>query len=119
MKLNTPIFNSESKDFDASISIEGKIHNLTICDFSIEEEIKAANLAERIYKWLEINLNASKIYAASILTELKNDAWLDENEMPITHAKFVDTITFDEIIAFSEEVSKFFLTTMTFFGDIL
>jgi len=117
MTLNNPIFNSESKDFDASIFIGDKTHNLTLSDFSVDEEIKAANLADKIYKWLKVNLDTTKIYAASLLTELKNDSWLEENEIPLTQTKFAETIIFDGIIAFSEgSFQIFFYDNDIFWG---
>ena len=117
MTLNKPIFNIETNDFDASIFITDKTHNLTLSDFSVDEEIAAASLADKIYKWLKVNLNAAKIYAASLLTELKNDTWLDENQTPLTQTEFAETIIFDGIIAFSEgSFQIFFYDNDIFFG---
>ena len=102
MTIDKLTFQKESNDFVAYFSIADNQHSMTLCDFSEKQEAQAEVLANKILKWLETNLDKSKLFAATELIELKNETWLEEDEEPINESKFVGMIKFSDVTAFAD-----------------
>jgi hypothetical protein len=102
MKFDKFSFDEESKDFETEVIYNNEPFGLTLCDFGQSEIDRATVLATGICSWLEKNFEEVRQFAASQLTRLKNDSWLEEDQQPINEASFAATIELDGIIAFSK-----------------
>lgn len=117
MSLRSLEYSLESDAFEAEVIIDGKSHNMTILDFSRDQEDEVRQMCDAIVDWLKGNLNHCKWFAASQLLTLKNDSWLQEDEMPLTEEQFAQKIIFDGIYAFSDgSFEVFFLDNDIFWG---
>ena len=109
-------FSQESDCFETTLTLNSQSHSMTICDFKEAESSQAKMLALKLKTWLEENLGKSKEYAASKLVKLKNENWLSEHEEPINQNKFIETIEFDGINAFSEGGLEIYFKDHGLFG---
>lgn len=109
-------FNDSTDDFETFLTFNSKSYDFSICDFDKNDYGQAKALALKIKEWLENNLSKAKEYAASKLLKLKNENWLSEQEKPLSLSKFLETIEFDGILAFSEGSFEIYFNDHDLFG---
>lgn len=102
MRIENLNFDKNSKNFETEFHLSDEKYFLTLCDFKENEIEKATQFAGKIVKWLNININKVKPYAASEMLEIKNDTWLEEDQDPITTSEFVEGISMEGVTAFSD-----------------
>jgi len=102
MILDRMLFNSGTGNFEVSVIDSDKTFFIRLSDFKENEKDNAFALSSDICEWVKSNLNAVKNFCASKLLSLKNETWLDEEEEPLSEKEFVQKITLDSIIAFSD-----------------
>lgn len=100
--INNLVFDKVTGNFTATI-IDGKNeYGLTIADFSANDKADAEILANNIGALLPMNLDKIKAYAAGVLTALKNEDWLEDNELPLDETDFAGRIKLESILAFAD-----------------
>jgi len=109
-------FNKETDCFEGSLILNNKSYDLSVSDFEINERAKAEILAIKISGWIKVNLEKSKEFVAEKLLKLKNEDWLLENEKPLGREKFIESIEFDGILAFSGGNFEIYFKDNNLFG---
>ena len=110
MTIDKLVFNNDSENFEANTFLGDKSYTLVLCDFTQDEERNATVLANEISNWMDTNINPTKQYAATELLQLKNESWLEEDEVPLTESEFIENINIESILAFSNKSFKIFFT---------
>ncbi|MFT3822614.1 MAG: DUF2262 domain-containing protein [Chitinophagaceae bacterium] len=115
--MNKMTFNSKSDNFETTITVASQQSDLFICDVAASDTDKAAEIAGKVNNWLNENFDKIKAFAAEKLLDIKNDSWLEEDEIPLTSAAFANQIELDAITAFADgSLEIYFFDNDIFWG---
>ncbi len=91
-------YNEKYKWFECKIEDEFGSIDLHISDYGKDEITTAAKLSNEIISWYKINRGKIYDYAATDeLIQLKNETWLEEDEVEITREEFIERIRVQSI----------------------
>jgi hypothetical protein len=120
MKINITMgeakYDTASESFDYSLFLNTDSSTLSLSDFFQSELSQANQMAITIKNWLALNLERSKEFACSKLIDLRNDNWLQQNEVPVTKEEFLKKMKFDGINAFKDGGFEIYFTDSNLFG---
>lgn len=103
MTITKLTFDKASNCFETTISSDGNKLSFNLYDFAKADEAKANELANKIINWLATNLEQTKAFAAKVLLETKNSAWVEEEgDAPLSEKEFIEALDLEGITAFSE-----------------
>lgn len=101
MTIDNLSFDKENENFEILFSFGEEQYMLTIYDLEADQETQAQKSAQDILTWLEEHIDTVKDFASTSLLETKNDAWLEDGETALTVEKFKQSISLDNVVAFS------------------
>lgn len=117
MEIENPGFGDGKIDFVEWLTIDGRQVKLTICDCEPGEEAKAITLATSVREWLVFGLIEAKHFATDELLNLKNNAWLDVNELPVTKQFFFDRMKLKSVLVYAEGNVELYFDDGSLFGE--
>jgi hypothetical protein len=103
-------YDPDSESFECSLYLYNDSSTLSLSDFSVSEISQANQRAVILKNWPELNLEQSKRFACSRLIDLKNDSWLQENEVPVTKSESQKKMKLDGINAFKDGGFEIYFT---------
>ncbi len=112
MEIENPGFGDGKIDFVEWLTIDGMQVKLTLCDCEPEEEAKA-----NIFEWLVFGLIEAKHFASDELLTLKNNSWLEVNEMPVTKQLFFDSLKLKSVLVYAEGSIELYFDDGGLFGE--
>lgn len=95
-------FDFVDDSFEGEIEFEGQ-SVLMLVFVDDDEEIEQANTrANNALVWARENYQAAIEYGVQELLDLKNEAWLDEDEDPVTADEFKALLEFNELSVYDD-----------------
>jgi hypothetical protein len=83
--------------YTGTITIDGLPVEIFLLLMNEENKYQFLEYARQQIAWIKENTQIAKLYASQKLLEIKNEAWLEEDEPPITEEEFINQLNLTSI----------------------